>query len=263
MKRRILLVILIFISLGANAQKQLREGWWRVELLRTDSIIIPFNFEVKMVNGKEILFIRNVSERIKVDQLRFKGDSVFIEMPVFESRFAGKFLKNGSIEGNWIKGTSSKDQVLPFRAVFGFKDRFLVHHSSLDDISGRWAVNFVSSDTSERMAIAEFEQEGNELTGTFLTTTGDYRFLEGAVNGDKLLLSTFDGSHAYFFRATIDSSNKISNGHYYSGARGHQQWTAVRDPNAHLPEDASAVYLEKAKIDCIFLFLISMERKYR
>jgi len=254
MKRGIFFVILVFITLGATAQKQLREGWWRVELLRTDSIIIPFNFEVKLVNGKKILFIRNVSERIKVDQLKFKGDSVYIEMPVFESRFAGKFLKNGSIEGNWIKGTSSKDQVLPFRSVFGLEDRFRVHRPSLDDISGRWAVNFLSSDTSERIAVAEFKQDGNELTGTFLTTTGDYRFLEGAVEGDKLLLSTFDGSHAYLFRATINSSNQISDGHYYSGARGHQQWTAVRDPNAHLPEDASAVYLREGEDRLHFSF---------
>jgi len=44
---------------------------------------------------------------------------------------------------------------------------------------------------------ALFKQTKNKLTGTFLTTTGDYRYLDGIVTGDSLKLSTFDGAHAY------------------------------------------------------------------
>ncbi len=51
--------------------------------------------------------------------------------------------------------------------------------------------------------VGEFKQNGSELTGTFLTTTGDYRYLQGSVSGNKLYLSTFDGGHAFIFIARI------------------------------------------------------------
>ena len=255
MKTQILFFTLLTIStLNAGAQTQFREGWWRVSLIRNDAVEIPFNFEVKSINGKKNLFIRNGEERIKVDQVQQRGDSVFIQMPVFESRFMGKLLKNGSIEGNWIKGTSSADQVVHFVATPGLKERIGITQKPSSNISGRWAANFVSSDTSERFAVAEFKQDGNKLTGTFLTTTGDYRYLEGAVDADSFVISTFDGSHAYLFKGKIISSSQIENGYYYSGARFKQEWSARKDSTAHIPENASAVYLKRGEERLHFTF---------
>ena len=254
MKNFIFSGIALLFSLSLFSQKNLREGWWKAELRRADGISIPFNFEVKIVGEKKILFIRNAGERIKVDQLSFRKDSVFIQMPVFESRFRARLLKDGSLEGVWIKGTSSKDQVMPFVAKPGISSRFKSDRAATKNISGRWAVTFMSSDTSERIAVAEFKQAGNSLTGTFLTTTGDYRYLEGIVNADTLLLSTFDGGHAYFFKALIISADSIADGHYYAGAKFRQDWFARKDENARLPENASAVYLKKGEERLNFSF---------
>ena len=250
----ILFPILIAISNILNAQAKMKEGWWRVELIRSDSVRIPFNFEAKKVNGKLNLFARNVTERIKIDQVSFKKDSVFIQMPVFESRFRGRVLKNGAIEGEWTRATSTNDWIVPFKAMPGIEARFPATAKPIANVSGRWAVNFVSSDTNERAAVAEFKQTGSKLTGTFLTTTGDYRFLEGVVDGDSLLLSTFDGSHAYLFTARISSSQQMEEGHYYAGARSHQLWSAKKDHNVHIPENASAVYLRPGEERLHFSF---------
>jgi thiol-disulfide isomerase/thioredoxin len=254
MKRNSLLFIYLATSLSGLAQQKIREGWYRAELFRSDSIVIPFNFEAKLVNGKMNLFARNVTERIKIDQLSFKKDSVFIQMPVFESGFKAKIENDGTLRGQWRRATSSADMVLPFKATPGVKDRFAIHNKPVANISGRWAVNFISSDMNERAAVAEFTQDGNKLIGTFLTTTGDYRYLEGVVDGNSLLLSTFDGSHAYFFSAKIISPEQITHGHYYSGARGHQQWTARKDSTASIPEDASGVYLKEGEDRLNFAF---------
>src|SRR5690242_11043746 len=199
MKRKILFVLMILISFVAHAQEKLKNGWWRMELIRQDGAVVPFNFEVKTATGKKSLYIRNAGERIMVDKIQFKKDSVFIEMPIFESRFFGRFSKDGSMQGVWSRATSANDYKLPFKALPGIQARFPVHRPPVQNISGRWAVNFVNPDKTEEAAVAEFQQSGNKLTGTFLTTTGDYRYLEGVVDADSLLLSTFDGSHAYFF----------------------------------------------------------------
>jgi thiol-disulfide isomerase/thioredoxin len=246
--------IVLLFSISTFCQATLHAGWYRAELTRPDSIAIPFNFQAKLTNGKWNLFVRNAAELIKIDQVNFKKDSVYIQMPVFESWFKARVLKNGTIEGAWTRGTSSTDLVLPFRATPGIEQRFTIHQRPITDISGRWAVSFISSDTNERKAVAEFKQDGNKLTGTFLTTTGDYRYLEGVVDSDSLLLSTFDGSHAYFFKAKILSSQEINEGHYYAGARGHQEWTARKDSTAQIPENASAVYLREGENRLHFSF---------
>ena len=254
-KKKLLLIFIPFlISLNSSAQTRIREGWWRVELFRADGAVIPFNFQAKLTRGKLNLFVRNATELLQVDQISYKKDSIFIQMPVFESRFMGRFINDRRIEGNWIKGTSSTDQVMRFRAIYGIEERFSAKKNSSTNVSGRWAVTFTSNDTSERPAVAEFTQHGNRLTGTFLTPTGDYRYLEGAVDQDSLYLSTFDGSHAYFLKAHIASPTSISEGHYYSGARGHQEWTATKDSTAHLPEDASGVYLREGEDRLNFTF---------
>src|SRR5919112_5752138 len=105
---------------------------------------------------------------------------------------------------------------MPFAAEQN-KPRFsLSSGPSKININGRWAVRF-SNDTSQQPAsIAEFRQNGNRLEGTFLTPTGDYRFLEGVVTGNKLKLSAFDGSHAVLFTADIIDKNTIQNGRYFS-----------------------------------------------
>jgi len=60
-----------------------------------------------------------------------------------------------------------------------------------------------------------FKQYDNIVTGTFRTTTGDYRYLEGVLNGNQLKLSTFDGAHAFLFTAEV--SDSVMHGMFYSG----------------------------------------------
>src|ERR1700754_3102955 len=123
----LLFSICFLILLKVTAQTNIRQGWYRAELLRTDGVSIPFNFEARIVNGKWNLYIRNATERIKVDQISFKKDSVFIQMPVFESRFKAKIMNNGSLRGEWTRGSASSDIVLSFTATPATEGRFPIH----------------------------------------------------------------------------------------------------------------------------------------
>ena len=79
-------------------------------------------------------------------------------------------------------------------------------------------------------------QQGDKLKGSFLTPSGDYRYLEGIVSGDSLYLSAFDGSHVYLFIAKASDEHHITSGWFYSGSAGKEQWNAVYDPDAILPD---------------------------
>jgi peroxiredoxin len=72
------------------------------------------------------------------------------------------------------------------------------------------------------------------IGGTFLTDTGDHRFLAGQMRGNDLYLSTFDGAHAFLYTAKV--SDGVLTGDFWSGTAYHERWTAKRDANAALPD---------------------------
>src|SRR6478672_3093521 len=118
------LLLLLLISIYAPAQQAppANKNVWQAAIHRTDSVDIVFSFTIEQVNKKKVLYIINASEKIKVENIIFRHDSVLVEMPVFESSLKAK-ISHGKWEGNWTKGTVGKEQVLPFTATPG-KNRF-------------------------------------------------------------------------------------------------------------------------------------------
>jgi len=255
MRKHVLVwVTLLLTTFAASAQHTLPSGWWRAELLREDSLHIVFNLELKYEKSQPVWYVRNASERIAVNNVRWKNDSLIIHMPLFESVFYLRHESPRILTGKWVRGTAMADLEMPVRMVYGERERFPGKKKKpAKNISGRWEVTFFD-DKRSRPAIAEFKQRGNKLTGTFLTPTGDYRYLEGAVSGNQLQLSTFDGHHAYYFDAVIDNDSIISNGRFTSGPAFLENWKATRKENASLPDTLSAVYLKPGEDRLDFRF---------
>lgn len=235
MKNAILFLFVFFLCASSEAQK-LQTGIWKGALKNSAGLELPFNFIVKDTAGRQAMDIINGSERFKVTDLSFKDDSVFIRMPLFDSEFRLARAGNNVLNGSWIKHLGERNVAMPFTAIAGEGWRFFKHPEKPSfNIGGRWSAIF-GEGAHRDTTVGEFKQEGGRLTGTFLTTTGDYRFLEGSVAGDKLYLSCFDGGHAYLFTAIIKDDRTIADGKMYSGLTGTDTWTAVKDPNAKLPD---------------------------
>jgi len=236
-----------------SAQSQLKTGIWRGELKTQSGNLLPFNFNVQDVAGKQHLFIHNGAERFKVTDIKQKGDSVFIHMPLFNSEF--KLKKDAAgLKGQWIKHYGDKDAMMGFHAEPGKAWRFFSNAAAPKyNVTGRWTAIFGEGDKKDT-TVGEFKQVGSKLTGTFLTTTGDDRYLEGTVSGDKIYLSTFDGGHAFLFTADIKDSKTIVNGEYYAGYSSIDKWTAYRNANAKLPDAYSLTYLKPGYKTIAFTF---------
>ncbi|MEJ7586313.1 MAG: TlpA disulfide reductase family protein [Ferruginibacter sp.] len=241
------LLIAVFNYFFVAAQ----QGNWSAFLEREDGNKIAFTFDWKTEKGKPTWYINNAVEKIKVDNIVAAGDSFVVQMPVFESQF--RFILRGdTINGTWIKKGALKTMVIPFTAARGGK-RFIPSGIAEKNVSGRWAVTF-SGNQGNQLSVAEFVQKGSLLTGTFLNATGDYRYLEGIVTKDTLLLSAFDGSHAFLFKAKIKNDTAIADGMFYSGATGKEQWTAVKNDKATLPTESVAMYLKPGEERLDFAF---------
>lgn len=254
MKKLILTIFLALPALYSNAQsKASTTQLYKGTLVRDDGNEIVFSFELHKRIKQPIVYIINGKERIKVDSVRMTADSIFIKMPLFESYFKAAINKN-IWTGVWFKETSKGTQQIPFTARPTATRFPLSNGAATISITGRWEADFASDSGKAINAVAEFQQQGNTLNGSFLTTTGDYRYLSGIVTGKQLKLSTFDGSHAFLFTADITGKNKIINGKFYSGKTFVDQWTAERKSSAVVPPNASAMYLKPGETSLNFRF---------
>lgn len=232
-------------------------GIWRATLTLPDGEL-PFNFNVYEENQQCKIEILNGDERITVDEIKFENDSVFIRLPVFDSEIRAKVSKE-KLTGNWINYSRKTNQQIPFEANYGKAYRFFESPAEAKiKVSGRWEVWFSPATADSNFAIGIFNQDKNNLTGTFLTPTGDYRFLYGNVMGDSILLSCFDGSHAFLFKAKV-IDDKID-GMFYSGNHWKEKWIAFRNEKAELP-DASSITKMKDGSDKIIFTLKDLSGK--
>ena len=244
--RFLYLMLALFSYTVVTAQ----QGNWVASLARPDGNNIVFTFNWKTENSRPVWYIKNAAEKIRVDNITEAGDSFIVQMPVFESQFRFT-VNNNTLSGVWIKRGAVNTQVLPFSAIPG-SNRFAPAADAQKNISGRWAVAF--QENNAEISVAEFVQKGNILTGTFLNSTGDYRYLEGIVTKDTLLLSEFDGSHSFLFKAVIKNNTTINAGIFYSGANGKEEWTAIKNSKAKVPEASVAMYVKPGEESLDFSF---------
>jgi hypothetical protein len=198
-----ILVCSLYLS-GCLAKREsepcIASGTWRASVTIQDHEL-PFNIDVEERSGGYRMYLRNAEERIMLDEITVWGDSVDIVLHVFDANFKAK-IKGDTMTGEFVKNYAV-DYRLPFKAIYNQTYRFpeKTDDVPVPDYSGKYAVKFFDAKDTVP-AIGIFEQEGTYVTGTFLTPTGDYRYLEGNVgDGGKLNLSTFDGNHTYLFSA--------------------------------------------------------------
>ena len=250
-----LTLLSLFSSCSSKSDSGFSEGIWRATLKTGSGAEIPFNFEVTDSANQKFLDIINGKERFRVNEISIMADSVLIQMPLFDSEIRA-VLKNKTLSGRWIKHYADSDEVLQFNAKFNDDWRFFkVNPETKSDISGRWSVTFNTADKKNSyVAVGEFSQENGRVLGTFLTATGDYRFLEGTVSDGNLYLSCFDGSHAYLFTGKLMNDSTIVDGKFYSGLSYMETWTGKKDDAAILPDAYSLTNLKEGydKIDFSF-----------
>ncbi len=199
---------------------------------------LPFNFEVKYLDDERFYVeIINGSERIRLDSIRYgrdrtrARDTMNIYFPEYQSYIHAE-IRGGVMQGEWVV-TTKDDYRIPFYAISGKDYRFTPLTMKPEaDISGEWATLFGTDTDKPEKAVGEFKQTGNHLEGTFRTETGDYRYLEGTVQGRKFWLSCFDGSHAFLFSGSMRGDSL--QGDFRSGKHYETLWTAWRDPGFRL-----------------------------
>ena len=255
MKQKIIFFIGLIVCSYGKAQLKPSMRSWLVTLERKDGKNVPFQMEQQLEKGQIALYIINAKERIKITNIEMAGDSLFFTLPAFESSFRLQTLTDGDMKGVYIKGTAGATQYWPVHAYANVKDRFTAYNGDAKNtISGRWDVSIIRANGTQRKAVALLEQQGNQLSGSFLTPSGDYRYLAGIVSGDSLKLSAFDGDNVHLFEAEISDNHTISGGVFYNGYTGKETWAATKNDDIALPEVDDPPHLRPGETKLNFTF---------
>ena len=237
MKRSLATAIALVLALaGCTApptDPELEPGRWRA-WLDSPGGELPFGLELSAGEAGWTAAILNGEERLTIERVTVAGSAVALDIDHFDAHIEATIDSSTRLTGRWWKtGKLGAISELPFHAVHGETQRFSALAGETDGagVEGRWSVRFAGE---EDEAVAEFASgAGNRVTGTFLTTTGDYRFLAGSFEGRRLRLSTFDGAHAFLFDAELGDDGTLT-GDFWSRESWHDTWTATRAPEVAL-----------------------------
>lgn len=219
----------------------LMPGEWR-GVLKASEVEIPFLFEVEQIGGSLKIILKNAEDRIHLDDIVLTKDSIHIRMYIFDATIHAR-VSEGRLQGIYVKDYLD-DYVMPFEATYGGAPRFESSDASESHkFIGKWEVDFLT-DTDTKKAIGIFDQFDDHMKGTFLTATGDYRFLEGVVDGDTMMLSCFDGTYIYLFKAALNDQGDLV-GDFWSGKSWHQKWVGTRNEEFELPDPYSFTYMKE------------------
>lgn len=217
-----------------KAEEQLR---YRAELQLNDSSSLPFIF----YRSENTLFIENSSDDIVLKRNERDDDTLEWQFPVFNS-ILRMSCGNDECNGYFWDRDKGEDYRIPLTAKTSNAPRFTRSEKACCSIKDNWEVVLRYNGERPRHALGEFIENDSGYTGSIITPTGDYRFLQGIINGHTLELATFDGKFAYYFTAELKDQELV--GHYYAGLSEAIPWLARRNDTFALPDASGLTYLQ-------------------
>ncbi|MFM7683828.1 MAG: TlpA family protein disulfide reductase, partial [Bacteroidota bacterium] len=235
----------IFIGQISFSQRlnSIKGGIWKGELAMNDRLFIPFSIFFSVQNEKVQMEIVNADERLKMT-LKSEKDSVTAFFPESEAYLKFKLAQNNTeILGYWVNLNKKSVVKIPFNAWQGNEIIELAPNTS--NITGRWKTTFSPNSKEPENAVGLFQQTAGTIKGTFLTETGDYRYLAGTIGANQFQMSTFNGSWAFRFEGKVVGDSIY--GIFYSGKSYQTTWIGVRDQEAKLTDEKNLTYVVNDK----------------
>ncbi len=227
MKRLTPLIIVILAACGIENDGF--EGSWYGQITMQGKVL-EFPLEVNANNA----YLINDEEKIELGAPKITEDSVTLNLHIFDATL--QWSRNNR------RGFFRKNYISNYTLPFSVQSTPAITYQADTTFDGKWEVVFTDEDGKSSPAIGLFSSTPQDISGTFLTPLGDYRYLSGGVTGDSMRLSTFDGNHAYIFTAAWNDDTL--RGNFYSGISGHETWKGWKNENASLPDPTKMTRLK-------------------
>ena len=228
------------------------------EIQLNDRLQIQVSASLAEKNPKAPITIYNGKEVYQLSVKKRIGDTIVYQFPAQDAEWRVAFEKDFSEARGWWVNYNKK---IPVRYPIHLHNGILKQPEPAPNqvnLAGKWRVVFNPGTQNEEVLVGVFEQKiGNLVTGSFLSETGDYRYLNGHVSGSTIHLQTYTGYWAFVVDATLQSADQMT-GNFYSGASYNAPFSAVRDATVQLRDQSSLTYLVKRDEPVLLNDLIKM-----
>lgn len=228
------------VLFGCQSKNEIK-GNWELSLKLQDQvlpIIVQFELDPNIKN-KLVGTLINSKESIPLEGF-IQKDHFEVSIGTNYAKLVGE-IAGSSLEGEWVR-TNKEDYKVPFTGKRTSKLKLFSKYEekkTLLKIDGKWKVEL----DENRFGLGNFKQVGSRVEGSILTETGDYRFLEGYIQQNTVMLYGFDGTFSFIFKIIL-SKDRFS-AHMYSGKTYNKQIVAVRDDSFKLADPEQLTNLIK------------------
>ena len=216
------------------------------EIQLNDRLQIQVTASLAEKNSKSPITIYNGKEVYQLSVNKRIGDTIVYQFPAQDAEWRIAFNDDFSEARGWWVNYNKKVPVrYPVHLYMTLSEMIPKPDSIFPELFGRWKVLFEPGTPNEEVLVGVFQQEMNgRIFGSFLSETGDYRYLHGYAANGKLHLQTYTGYWAFVVEADLNGSNEMT-GVFYSGGKSSSPFKAIKDETVQLRDEAELTYLIK------------------
>lgn len=241
-------LLLMFININASA-KDLKAGYWKFALKTTNAevpFIIKFKYKKKKLTGT----LYNGEEKIPLKDISYVKKEITIPLQNYELSLKLTQQDDKAVVGDLVRHNKNPEVKTPVTGVFGTDKRFGTKKDKPQvDLTGKWALEMEDEKGVKSPGIANLVQKDGKLSGSILTPTGDYRYLDGHVWGDSFEAASFDGVYNYVFKGSLKQNKKTKEEKMEANLLSNSN-TIVKgkkDPKATLPDAYKQTEIKELK----------------
>ena len=235
-------LLLVFININASAA-QISAGSWKF-VLKTPNADVPFIINFKYQNKKLTGVLHNGKEKIPLKDIAYNKDSISIPLQTYELSLELTQQTPKLVSGNLVRHNKNPVIKTPIHGQYGFKKRYdAPKGKALINLTGIWSLIMEDEKGEKGPAIGKFTQKNHHFSGSILTPTGDYRYIDGQVSGDKFEGASFDGVYNYVLRGSVKKGEMTAE--VLSSSK--TKVSGKIEPNVQLPDAYKQTEIEELK----------------
>ena len=233
MYRSVIFLFLLSVTAGGLYAADIKPGRYDAQL-QTPGGPLRFPLQLSSNNGKWSASISDPLERIEIPMVQVDGDNITLSFPHYDSTIKAR-LDGDQLVGQYRK-RRGKERYGEMKFAAQPTSSVASQEAVFKPYVGKWSVKFSESE-DPALGVFSIRKTDKAPWGTFLTTTGDYRFLtvQPPAKPDCVELSVFDGAHAFLFRMQRKQDGTLA-GDFWSGNSWHETFAGKLDPKAELPD---------------------------
>jgi thiol-disulfide isomerase/thioredoxin len=244
-----ILIIITLLNFNCLASTK-----WNGQLVLNSTTTLDFSLILSNSKSYYKLILPNGGENITLTGQKI-GDSLNFKFEEYNTRLIFKQHKT-QLKGFWVNDNKKNYRVI-FKATLPKKDK-----PSIKKIPQLLNGNFQSKMDPLKSyaydALGVFTQKNDVVEGTFLTETGDYRYLQGKVKSDSTFgFGCFDGAHAFWFYGKMQKDTL--HGYFLSGNHGSSQFWAVQN-NSFKLADATTLTTSNTPLPVFSIKTINLDK---